>query len=718
MRCCLTALLCLLITATDSAVAGERHALLVGCSKYAALEQSWQLEGPANDVALVSHVLRTRFHFRDDHVKVLADESGIDRPTRDAIEREFRRLADRVREGDEVVILLAGHGTQQPDDDPNDRSDYEPDGLDEVFCPVDIEAVDAQSDDQVVPNGITDDQLGEWLKVIAARGANVWILIDACHSGTMTRGNGHEQTRQLPRSVLFSTDAGSRNPLEQFPAERNRAAGTSSEVSPDHQSHDLILDRVVALYAAQPFEVTIEKRLPSKSLDAVPHGLLTYTVCQVLTQSAGAITYRELVRRVHATYVRMGRSFPTPLLEGRGIDRSVAGLESTSVAAFRPKLRRDGLNAWAIDAGEIHGMNSGDVLAVRNENHPDASVIGHVRVSRAGPLRSMVEPYRYQTQQTPGELKSGARCELVFRDSGLRRLNFAIDDLTVDGTPLSSQDRSRILRGLSGIATTRKSLVSTTSSTESADWLIRARGDSVVLIPSSGWASDRSDQDPEMFGPAAIGPQLSTWLLDRSRRIARAQNLLALASASTTALGNASTMLPVQLVRLKNEGDSQGEPVQWDRRGITLTRGDLVAFRVTNDRPFPIDLTLLFVDSSFGITAYFPERGAADNRLTPGQALTSLPAEVTDETVGLEHMVAIAVRARPQRLPADFGYLAQPGVERTRAIIDPVYDSPIGQLLNYAMDAEGDTRGLPQQRRQNSAHADHALGVVSWRVVP
>ena len=33
------------------------------------------------------------------------------RPTRANIEREFRRLADRSREGDQVVILLAGHGS-------------------------------------------------------------------------------------------------------------------------------------------------------------------------------------------------------------------------------------------------------------------------------------------------------------------------------------------------------------------------------------------------------------------------------------------------------------------------------------------------------------------------------------------------------------------------------------------------------------------------------
>ena len=50
------------------------------------------------------------------------------RPTRANIEREFRRLAEQAHEGDQVVILLAGHGARQPADPDN----HEPDGIDEI----------------------------------------------------------------------------------------------------------------------------------------------------------------------------------------------------------------------------------------------------------------------------------------------------------------------------------------------------------------------------------------------------------------------------------------------------------------------------------------------------------------------------------------------------------------------------------------------------------
>lgn len=718
MRCSQIVILFTLWMGCAGVAVAEQFALLVGCSKYPSLDESWQLEGPVNDVALLRHVLRERLGIRDDNVVTLSEASEQGRPTRARIEQEFMRLVERVREGDEVIILLAGHGTQQADNDPTNRADFEPDGLDEVFCPADIRAIDANDEARGVPNGIVDDELGAWLDAIVTRGASVWIIIDACHSGTMIRGNNQERPRQLPSSVLFPEAAVKKRRKPGTTLEQTRgASGRRAAVAADDQSRELLLDQVVALYAAQPFEVTIEKQLPANTPDAKPHGLLTYTVCQVLAQTRGRLSYRDLVSRVHGAYVRMGRSFPTPLLEGRGIDRNVVEPQIGDSQIF-PHLRRDQSRRWVIDVGQIHGMTVGDVLAVRGEQQSvDDSPIGHVRVSQVNVIHSVVEPYRYQSQRAPAELTAGSACELVFRDAGLRRLKIAIDGQTVDDSRLSTAERTEILQGLAAVNADRKSLVSLTSTPEEADWLIRARNNSVVLIPASGWADGRSGADPEMFGPAEIGPELGNWLLDRMRRIARAQNLLALTSATSSSDGG-NARIAVQLVRLKNEDDREGEPIRWDRRGVSLHKGDLVAFRVTNDRPFSIDLTLLFVDAAFGISSYFPEPGTADNRLRPKQTLLTLSAEITDETIGLEHMVAIAVKAEPQRLPVDFSYLAQPALERTRAADGPAIASPLGQLLNFAMYGEGQTRGLARKRPARKSLPDHALGIVSWRAVP
>src|SRR5262249_29139742 len=134
------------------------------------------------------------------------------RPTRANIEREFRHLADQAHEGDQVVILLAGHGSQQPEKDPPDPVNPEPDGLDEIFLPADIGAWNGTK--ERLPGAMVDNEIGAWLGAIAAKRAYVWAIFDCCHSGTMTRGT--EIVREVPPELLV--------PGEELAKARQRAA--------------------------------------------------------------------------------------------------------------------------------------------------------------------------------------------------------------------------------------------------------------------------------------------------------------------------------------------------------------------------------------------------------------------------------------------------------------------------------------------------------------
>ncbi len=117
-----------------------RRGLLVGVTKYDHLPKGQQLAGPGNDVRLMRRLLQERYQFPADGIASLTeDESNLTRrPTRANIEREFRQLADQAREGDQVVILLAGHGSRQPESNPPDPENPEPDGIDEIFLPADV----------------------------------------------------------------------------------------------------------------------------------------------------------------------------------------------------------------------------------------------------------------------------------------------------------------------------------------------------------------------------------------------------------------------------------------------------------------------------------------------------------------------------------------------------------------------------------------------------
>ncbi|MBV8430158.1 MAG: caspase family protein, partial [Solirubrobacterales bacterium] len=191
-----------------------RRALLVGVTKYDHLTRDYHLAGPANDVRLMRRLLQEQFQFPPADLVTLTEEEGTQtrRPTRANIEREFRQLAEQVQEGDQVVVLLSGHGSRQPEQIPPDTDYPEPDGIDEIFLPADVGVW--KGFPERVPNAIVDNEIGAWLRAIAAKRAYVWAIFDCCHSGTMTRGT--EVVREVPPEMLV--------PREELDKARERTA--------------------------------------------------------------------------------------------------------------------------------------------------------------------------------------------------------------------------------------------------------------------------------------------------------------------------------------------------------------------------------------------------------------------------------------------------------------------------------------------------------------
>lgn len=186
---------CLSAFAAIPAMAADR-ALIVGISKYVGEAQFEiaDLNGPANDATQFWRLLKSR-GFADENMTVLADEipdgpafpkSKAD-PTLAAIEAELEALASADYEpGDVVIYYHSGHGVTAPDDDPAAEPEPEAQGRDQVLLPRD--AGRFMDDDFRIQNGLYDDMLGAYLNRIKAKGATVWVVIDACNSGGVTRG--------------------------------------------------------------------------------------------------------------------------------------------------------------------------------------------------------------------------------------------------------------------------------------------------------------------------------------------------------------------------------------------------------------------------------------------------------------------------------------------------------------------------------------------------
>jgi hypothetical protein len=147
---------------------------------------------------------------------------------------------------------------------------------------------------------------------------------------------------------------------------------------------------------------------------------------------------------------------------------------------------------------------------------------------------------------------------------------------------------------------------------------------------------------------------------------------------------------------------------------LKLQADELVGLKVTNTGRVQADITVLFVDSNFGIDVLFPPPATVtDNRIPPGESLFVGPMQVQGNSIGLEHLLIIANKGEGQ--PLDFTWLGQPSLEQARSSPSGTPNglgSPLGKLFQNAMYAGGTTRGLKMADTD-----DVILRAVSWETI-
>ena len=161
----------------------KTRALVIGINAYPEIRVNGvggarNLRGATNDAKNVKEALTEHFEVKPDEIKLLVDAEA----SRDAILASFRDwLIDGTEKGDRVVFYYAGHGAQV-EDDSGDEGD---DKFDEVLVPSDTKG-ELEGPEAGLSGFITDDEIGKLLAELPGR--EVMMIVDACHSGTITRG--------------------------------------------------------------------------------------------------------------------------------------------------------------------------------------------------------------------------------------------------------------------------------------------------------------------------------------------------------------------------------------------------------------------------------------------------------------------------------------------------------------------------------------------------
>lgn len=296
-------IVCMALIAPTGFVQAETHALLIGVSEVAALPKRLWLRGPDNDVALMRDTLVAR-GVSLLRIILLASPRipGSSRPTRRAVADAMQTVLGRVKPGDSVVLLIAGHGTQVPKPAGGDWP--EPDRLDEVLLTTDVLAWDATRGE--LPNALRDDDIGEWIDALVDRGASVWAFFDTCHAAGMARGGAVTRFRGLAAAELGVPAA-----LPPAVPTPPRAVAKSASL-PTWPRTD---GRVLA-FASRGHEGAPEEWLPKGTPRQRIQGVFTFAVSEALRD--GASDAAGLSRAVLESYARAGRLSPVPQVIGAG----------------------------------------------------------------------------------------------------------------------------------------------------------------------------------------------------------------------------------------------------------------------------------------------------------------------------------------------------------------------------------------------------------------
>lgn len=268
-------------------------ALLVGINAY----QSAPLKGCINDVLLMQELLVSKYGFGDPrNRRVLTDASAT---TANIMER-LEWLVDGAQPGDVLFFHFSGHGSQIADID-YDTND-EPDGLDEVICPVDLDwrtRIIKDDDFKRIFNRVPD-------------GVNLTVLLDCCHSGSGLRNFGPPPDL-LPGSIRPSF--GVEIPLESPNASRyiptpvdiaNRSVGLDLQPKP----RALIANPQIVPVEQQHGILISGCKSNQTSADAYIHprynGACTYFLAQTLADRGFTVPYGALVDEMNERLTRAG----------------------------------------------------------------------------------------------------------------------------------------------------------------------------------------------------------------------------------------------------------------------------------------------------------------------------------------------------------------------------------------------------------------------------
>ncbi|GJG89137.1 hypothetical protein tb265_43180 [Gemmatimonadetes bacterium T265] len=581
-----------------SAPAAGRRALLVGIDAY---EHVRPLAGCVNDARAMERLLVDVFDFPGDRVRVLVDAEA----TRDGVLAALDRLVAETMSNDAVVFYYAGHGSQM-----TDREGDEPSGMDSTLVPVDSGRDGRAWGGESRPNrDITDDEIALRLAALAERTPYVTVIVDACHSGTITRDVPDDGAARS-RGVEPDTRPAGELPPSPIPSDRRaglaRAAATRATRDAggggDTGGGLAPVDGGYVLVAGcRDEERSFEYRAPAASGGApVVHGALTYFLVQELRALAPGATYRDVFER---TAARVTAAYPRqhPQLEGR-VDREVLGVRDAAPVRHVRVLAVDGGGTAGDRVTLATGAALGAAAGARYAVYPPgakaaggAVPLGEVELVAVGAAASAA-------RVVSGAVVPGARAVEAAPAPGLARLTVAlVGPAAADAGVRGRVAASPLLALVAAAADARLALLPPRSAAGAADPVPQ-----LGPLAAPAWALVGADG--QLLAPPKPSDARDE-VVANLETLARRRRALALVNPDpASALRGRLTL---ELLRRTPDG-LWAETESGPGGRVVYEEGDRVGFRVTNHSDQPVHISLVDVGPSGYIGVLYPPPGAED----------------------------------------------------------------------------------------------------------
>jgi hypothetical protein len=572
------------------------YALLIGIDGYKPNPLYKDLKGCVRDINLVADYLLKTVKIPSERIFRLTSPppevaqtiaTKDPEPTYANIVAQFKAITELAQAGEQVYIYYSGHGA-------NVTTIYP-----------ELKGVD-QEDEGIVPSDfgaggryLLDVELAMLLKRMADKGLIVTVIMDSCHSGGVTRGDG--AIRSAPET-------------DKTPPNQESLVASLEELSKNWKTLTEKVDSDIAwipsiknyllLAACRPNEYAYEYAFDGKER----HGALTYWLIQTLATSSTALSFSKLYDRVCA---QIQNKFPQqlPMLVGDGT-RAVFGNENLphqySVTVINVDSKQTQVT---LNAGLAHGLSSGTQFAIYPLNATDFSnkqqqlaIVKIVEVQASKSVAKVVEP-KEGGIEVEGDIKiePGAPAVLVAAPVDLVRLVLLLDNKEA-GDKEHQLPAELVDKQQEALEKVRQALAGN-------GWVVEVKaGDKEkshyqVAVGREGEYEISSETPLTNLGtPLQIdAPDAALGVVKRLVHLAKYQ--------AVQALDNPSSELAkyVEFELLDQNKQPFPEP-----NNIVLKQGQAVFLRVQNTLKQPLNIAVLDLDSTWAISQMLIQQGIED----------------------------------------------------------------------------------------------------------